>query len=85
MPLTHVSSGMGDSELQLIVFSQELIDMVIDQLAVDREALKRCSFVSRQWRPRCRYQLFKIVTFSDFLPGRSIERWCAAFGVSDGM
>jgi len=59
--------------------------MIIDQLVGDRESLKRCSFVSRQWRPRCRYQLFKVVAFSDLQPGQSIERWCATFDVSDGM
>ena len=57
--------------------------MIIDQLAEDRESLKRCSFVSKQWRPRCRYRLFKTVVFSDS-PGQLIERWCAIFGVTDG-
>lgn len=82
---SDVSPGMGDPERQPIVFSQELIDMIIDQLVGDCESLKCCSLVSRRWRPRCRYQLFKTVTFTDSRPGQTIERWCGAFGaLNDG-
>ena len=72
--------------MQPIVVPQELIDMIVDQLAVsgDPDSLRRCSLVSKQWRPRCRYHLFKAVVFSDLLPGRSIRDWCATFDPSDG-
>jgi hypothetical protein len=76
---------MEDSEQRPIALSRELVDMIIDQLVGDRESLRHCSLVSKQWRPRSRYQLFRVVVFSDSLPGQSIERWCAAFGISDGM
>jgi hypothetical protein len=76
---------MECSQPQPIVVSQELIDMIVDQLAGDRDSLKRCSLVSKRWRPRSRYQLFKVVVFSDSLPGQSIEHWCAMFDPFDGM
>ncbi|KAF8201293.1 hypothetical protein K438DRAFT_1717034 [Mycena galopus ATCC 62051] len=42
-----------------IEWPQELIDHVIDQLAVDADSLKSCSLVCRAWVPRCRSHLFK--------------------------
>lgn len=59
---------------------RELVDMIIDQLAEDNDSLKRCSLVSRQWVPRCRYHLLKVISFVDSLPGKSLGRWCATFG-----
>ncbi|KAK7448762.1 hypothetical protein VKT23_013494 [Stygiomarasmius scandens] len=40
-----------------MLLSAELIDSVID-LVDDSHALKRCSLVSRVWRPHSQYQLF---------------------------
>lgn len=59
--------------------------MIIDQLAEDHNSLKRCSLVSKQWVPRCRYHLLKAILFADSLPGQSLEHWCATFGASNGM
>ena len=59
--------------------------MIIDQLAGDRDSLKRCSLVSKRWRPRSRYQLFRVVVLSDLLPRQSIEHWCTTFDPFDGM
>lgn len=58
--------------------------MIVDQLAGDRESLKRCSLVSKRWRPRSRYQLFRVVVFSDSLPRQSIEHWCTTFDPFNG-
>lgn len=58
--------------------------MIVDRLAGDCDSLKSCSLVSRRWRPRCRYQLFKVVVFADSLPRQPIARWCATFGHSRG-
>ena len=58
--------------------------MIIDQLARDSDSLKHCSLVSRQWVPRCRYHLLRVVSFLDMHPGRSLERWRTTFGASDG-
>lgn len=63
----------------------ELVDMIIDQLAEDQSSLKYCSLLSKQWVPRCRYHLLKVVAFVDSPPGHSLERWCATFGATNGM
>ena len=58
--------------------------MIIDQLAGDGDSLRRCSLVSKNWVPRCRYQLLKVVVFSNSSPARSLERWRTTFGADDG-
>lgn len=67
-----------------IVVSQELIEMIIDQLAGNADSLRRCSLVSREWTPRCRYQLLKSVVFSNASPAYSLERWRNTFGATNG-
>jgi hypothetical protein len=38
--------------------SQEVIDMIIDQLAADPPSLKSCALVCRRWRPRSHYTVW---------------------------
>lgn len=76
---------MDFSQAQPIVLSQELIDMIIDQLGGSYDSLKRGSLVSRRWQHRCQQELFRVVVFSDSPPGESIERWCTTFNPSDGV
>ena len=73
----------SSAERRIFAF-RELVDLIIDQLAGDGDLLKRCSLVSRQWVPRCRYHLLKVISFVDSLPGKSLERWCTTFGASNG-
>lgn len=80
-----LSFRMNRSWEQSTEISQELVDMIVDWLAGDYDSLKSCSLVSRKWRPRCRYQLFKVVVFADSLPRQSIASWCATFDHSNGM
>ncbi|KAJ7057725.1 hypothetical protein C8F01DRAFT_1027993 [Mycena amicta] len=42
----------------MAAFSNELIDLVIDQLRDDKPSLSTCSLVSRQWTPRSRLHNF---------------------------
>ncbi|KAJ7057734.1 hypothetical protein C8F01DRAFT_1028006, partial [Mycena amicta] len=42
----------------MAAFSNELIDLVIDQLRDDEPSLRTCSLVSRQWIPRSRLHNF---------------------------
>ncbi|TFK32268.1 hypothetical protein BDQ12DRAFT_617414, partial [Crucibulum laeve] len=41
-----------------LLFPRELIDMMIDFLHKDRQALKQCSLVCRGWVPATRYHLY---------------------------
>ncbi|KAJ7615970.1 hypothetical protein FB45DRAFT_1035141 [Roridomyces roridus] len=41
---------------------QEILDSIIDKLCDDKDALKACSCVSRQWLPRSRYYQFMSIS-----------------------
>jgi hypothetical protein len=45
-----------------MLFPQELIDRVIDQLHDDKRALATCALVNRKWVYRSRYHLFRTIT-----------------------
>ncbi|KAJ7050027.1 hypothetical protein C8F01DRAFT_966608, partial [Mycena amicta] len=47
----------------MAAFSNELIDLVIDQLRDDKPSLSSCSLVSRQWVPRSRFYHFSSAKF----------------------
>ena len=59
--------------------SQEVTDMIIDQLAEELPSLKSCALVCRRWRPRSHYQLFKLVKITSEKGGSSLYRWCSTF------
>lgn len=40
------------------VFSDEIWDMILDQLHQDKITLRKCSLVTREWLPTCRYHIF---------------------------
>jgi len=79
------SPAMGGPPRGQIFVSQELIEMIIDQLVGDSGSLRHCSLVSRKWTPRCRYQLLRFVVISDVSPAHSIECWSNTFGAFNGM
>lgn len=45
------------------VFPQELFDQVIDHLHDDKDALRQCSLVSRNWLPSSSFHLFERVSY----------------------
>ena len=44
---------------------QELIDLIVDNLAHDSVALRSCSFVCRSWLKQCRHHLFGLLRVRD--------------------
>ena len=61
-----------------IASHQELVDGIIDILRGNTQSLKRCSLVSKLWRPRAQKWLFEVVTIKNpplhAIPGKLIRR-----------
>ena len=54
----------------------EIVDGIIDLLRGDKETLKQCSLVSKQWVPCCRRYLFDAVEITSF---ENLEGWKKTF------
>ena len=65
--------------------SQEVVDMIIDQLVGDIPSLRACTLLCHRWRPRSRYQLFRSVKITNENEEHSVHRWCSMFPVAGGM
>lgn len=59
-PLSPFTKPTGISKLP-----QELIDLIVDNLARDAVALRSCSFVCRAWLKQCRHHLFGLLRVRD--------------------
>ncbi|KAG6917485.1 hypothetical protein DXG01_002348 [Tephrocybe rancida] len=51
----------------------ELVDIAIDNLGDDVQALKACNLVCKAWQPRTRFHLFKTVYLDLSLPPKSLD------------
>ena len=65
--------------------SQEIVDMIVDQLVGDVPSLRACTLLCRRWRPRSRYQLFRSVKITNENEEHSVRRWSSMFPAAGGM
>ena len=72
-PIEIRSASYTTTTIMSGLLPQELIDHIIDHVD-DRDGLKACSLVCRQWSARSRKHLFVEI---DFTSVENLRRWCA--------